>query len=836
MTSLAIEPRILTKDEVLQIHLNMLGRHVSNEVQTCQYSDTDIKRLRRIGYGANDYDYVLLITALKKYASELNLSKQVLADTKVTYLEEKKSTCSSFINLDITDTHLYFTGPALVVRQLYTDIYGLSGEVAQSYQISTNEIAIPLGKIDLLNALAYAVHRKYVNGGIMSLMLGEKSLEILLKPHYSAQIESLFQNIYEKVKQHEVNHNKIVFKVYEHPLPERIYVDLKYNLEINNIIKLLPERTWDIEKNMWDIPKSGCHLLIQLLRQSISIVDVTELMPYAQIRPTNIDVRIEQTRDGILISSGYNMDLNSIFKKLKPVTKWENTHWFCENRGVPHLITQLESYNKKHKLGIKLGEFKRIATNLIEQVERNESKCLRDYTQLSITPYAHQVEGAKFLLEKQIALLNLPPSMGKTYTSILAARSIDGSKLIVVPSYLIEFWTNTLTQLGETSIQKVFTGRTKKIDKMWTIVSYENFYKQTKLLNSANFQVAVLDESCYLSKMITRTGNASKLGMGVKRILSKIPNQYYLMSYQPLEDTTWLYAHTILTQKLYEVSYAEFMELFYEKGFLKSNKKSQDLTNNITNITYTAECYSLVNETQTLYPTKIMLGDSWADLRNFNKKRDKYNEKLARQYIVELKKSYPDETESYYIEVAQQWLVEQPYSSNLKKELLERMYKSISLEKAGESLKHISNLLASGETVLVYCKVPTCAKKIKEYFPKINSSIVGATKSKREQNAILNQFEKSKIQLLICMSIEVTIPMGNCKHIVINDLYEDTQAYATLLNNVKAEQPYHVRYFYAPNHPIDAYLQTFIPNANGSNIENSPAISLEYVFNLISKQ
>lgn len=833
MPSLAIEPRILTKDEVLQIHLNMLGRHSLNGLQNQHYNDTDITRLRRIGYGANDFDYILLIKALKKYAHELGLTKQILEDTKVFYLEEKTSTCASSINLDITDTHLYFTGPALVIRQLYTDLYGFSGEVAQTYQISSHEIAIPLGKIDILNALAYVVHRKYVSGGIMSLMLGEKALETLLQPYYPTLIESLFQTIYLKIKQHEVNHNKIVLKVHEHPLPGRIYVALKYNLEVNNIIKQLPERNWDMEKSMWDIPQSSCHLLIQLLRQAITIVDVSELMLYAQLRPTNLDVRIEQSRDGILISSGYNMDLNAIFKKLKPVTKWENTHWFCENRGVPHLITQLENYNKKHKIGVKLTEFKRIATLLEKECECSGTPTLIDYTQLPMKPYAHQIEGAQFLLQRKIALLNLPPSMGKTYTSILAAKSIEGPKLIVVPEHLQDFWVDTLTQLGEKSLQKVFIGRTKKIIKEWTIISYETFCTQAKLLNSVGYQVAIIDESSNLKKMITRTGNVAKLGTGLKKVLSKISNQYYLMSYQAVDDPIWLYAHTVFTQRLYEMSYAEFLDLYYDKGLFKNNKKPLASIEKIKDSTYQSSCLEQIEGTQTYYASKIILNKSHAATRNFNKKSATYTEKLINQYIMELKKSYPNETAMYYEVEAQQWIEKQSYNNEYTKELLEKMYKVISLEKAGDALKHVSNLLDSHEIVLVYCTVPNCAKKIKDYFPNINSSILSETKSKREQSKILNQFEQGKLQLLICTSVGLEIPMGNCKHVIINDLFANTQSYITLLNNLKPNTTLHLRYFYAPNHPMDAYLQTLIPNGTSLEAVHAQPLTLEYMLKLV---
>ena len=172
-----------------------------------------------------------------------------------------------------------------------------------------------------------------------------------------------------------------------------------------------------------------------------------------------------------------------------------------------------------------------IDTSELENVQRLEEKPiveLRDYSYLKRKPYAHQYTAAKFLLEGRRRILADEMGGGKTLSSIMAAYSLPGPRLVVCPASLKLNWAKEIEMVDLDG--KIHIIRDKGIDEKadWNIINYDILEKHFEKLNSVDWEVIIFDEAHYM-KAVTNGGkpDSKRADYGLK-LGSKSP---YVFSY-----------------------------------------------------------------------------------------------------------------------------------------------------------------------------------------------------------------------------------------------------------------------------------------------------------------
>lgn len=91
-------------------------------------------------------------------------------------------------------------------------------------------------------------------------------------------------------------------------------------------------------------------------------------------------------------------------------------------------------------------------------------------TGLKRNPYPHQIEAAKFLLEKKKAICGDEMGVGKTLSAIVAAMQVPGRKLIICPARRPGFFCCGSLFSPKFSVRRgevrSFTGRRKRREKL----------------------------------------------------------------------------------------------------------------------------------------------------------------------------------------------------------------------------------------------------------------------------------------------------------------------------------------------------------------------------------
>lgn len=127
-------------------------------------------------------------------------------------------------------------------------------------------------------------------------------------------------------------------------------------------------------------------------------------------------------------------------------------------------------------------------------------------------PYRHQVEGAEFILEKKKCILGDAMGLGKTFTTLLAAESIEGRKLIICPSILKLNWEREIKETRDGLKVYIISGRKQFPDYIennsYTIINYDIVNSHLKNIIKVNYDVLILDEAHYI-KAVDNYGKPS---------------------------------------------------------------------------------------------------------------------------------------------------------------------------------------------------------------------------------------------------------------------------------------------------------------------------------------
>ena len=158
--------------------------------------------------------------------------------------------------------------------------------------------------------------------------------------------------------------------------------------------------------------------------------------------------------------------------------------------------------------------------------------------------YPFQKEGAKWLVEKEKAMLGWDMGTGKTPTSLVAIHSADAYPALIVTTASMKYtWAEEIEKWLPNKTVKVLNGGKalgKYGDTDFTIINYDILTKHIGPIEHAGFKGAVLDESHKI-----KTRNAKRTSSALK-IVRELPYVFLLsgtpVMNKPVELVTQLQA------------------------------------------------------------------------------------------------------------------------------------------------------------------------------------------------------------------------------------------------------------------------------------------------------
>ena len=166
---------------------------------------------------------------------------------------------------------------------------------------------------------------------------------------------------------------------------------------------------------------------------------------------------------------------------------------------------------------------------------------------LPYTLMDYQVEGLLFLRNTKRAILADQTGLGKTITSLAAAKGL-GKVLILCPKYVASKWVATAEKFGETvgvvgDSKKQKLKQAAKIEDSteFVITNYETLIGKIEAIDSTKWDVIIVDEAQYLQ------GRGSSRTTAAKKLMKKVVN-VWLLTATPVwnqPDSLWNLIHIL---------------------------------------------------------------------------------------------------------------------------------------------------------------------------------------------------------------------------------------------------------------------------------------------------
>jgi len=179
----------------------------------------------------------------------------------------------------------------------------------------------------------------------------------------------------------------------------------------------------------------------------------------------------------------------------------------------------------------------------VKAVKKADSPSLNEYG-VGLDLYPFQKIGAKWLVEKEKAMLGWDMGTGKTPTSLVAIHSADAYPALIVTTASMKYtWAEEIEKWLPNKTFKVLNGGKalgKYGDTDFTIINYDILTKHLAPIEHAGFKGAILDESHKI-----KTRNAKRTSSSLK-IVREIPYVFLLsgtpVMNKPVELVTQLQA------------------------------------------------------------------------------------------------------------------------------------------------------------------------------------------------------------------------------------------------------------------------------------------------------
>ena len=200
--------------------------------------------------------------------------------------------------------------------------------------------------------------------------------------------------------------------------------------------------------------------------------------------------------------------------KTIPIARWNpaNKFWYfpkTNKDSVARFIEVAKDYTFDAT-----DEVREVSKSVLSVKKANAPSLNDDGVGLELYPF--QKEGAKWLVEKEKAMLGWDMGTGKTPTSLVAIHSADAYPALIVTTASMKYtWAEEIEKWLPGKTFKVLNGGKalgKHGDTDFTIINYDILTKHVGQIEHAEFKGAILDESHKIkSRDAKRTRSALKI-------------------------------------------------------------------------------------------------------------------------------------------------------------------------------------------------------------------------------------------------------------------------------------------------------------------------------------
>jgi len=581
----------------------------------------------------------------------------------------------------------------------------------------------------------------------------------------------------------------------------------KYNSDIITIIKTANNRFWDSTNKYWMVKNNE---VITMLNKLCDIAEVGNAITYFELHHTTtqeeqneaikesndkLKVIAKDNGDYVNLSFSYNTDiLNAIKESKHRKYNADNHSWDVKKEDMQDLVNRLALIS-----GVdysELNQFIIIKTKMTEIIHAESTATteiiLKEMNNTARKPFAHQLEAAKFLLEKKKSILADEMGVGKTLSAIIAAYNVEGKKLIICPSSLKLNWKKEILFVDNTAKIGIINGKTiaDLTGSDWYIINYDILSKHMESILQSNFRCVIMDEAHYI-KSLNNSGKATAERAKTSMRIAEKAEYVFLLTGTPITNKTKdIFNLLKIINHPLAKNWMNFA-IRYCMAYRDNYGWSMDGSSNIS------ELHEKL--------TPVMMRRLKNDILDLPEK--------IRQFIpLEINLSvYNREFDKY--------MAQKNLSNNNAEQLvkLNGLRKILAEQKIKYTIEQIEILREQEKQVVVFTCYTEVVNQILSHFKNVNiGSITGSADAKERQQAVDN-FQNGNTKIIVCNIIAggVGITLTAADTVLFND-FDWTPA-----NHLQAEDRIHrigqdkkcnIIYMYAENTIIDEKMAGIIEN------------------------
>jgi len=564
-----------------------------------------------------------------------------------------------------------------------------------------------------------------------------------------------------------------------------------YDQDIIQIIKSAINRKWNSTEKCWYV--KNCEV-IKILDKLSQIADTDNakqyfLSLYKEVTITNQEP--EQSQKIILIANqtGKHINVNckyhagvvtaikaSLDRKYNPT----DHSWDVALTDIAGLITRLEKFNNEVDY-----------TSLLQFLPKPEEKqeiVLQPMPNQTREPFTHQLDAAKFLLEKKKAILADEMGGGKTTSAIIASYNISGKKLVVCPASLKLNWQKEILLVDSTAKIGIVNGKTitDLTGNDWYIINYDILSKHLENILVTEFTSCIFDE-CHYIKSINNSGKpTASRGKSALQITEKIPYCFMLTGTPITNKTKDIYNNLKAINHPLAQKWMSFALRYcgaYQEKFgwnMDGSSNTNELHEKLKPFMMRrlkSELLELPEKIRSFIPVEI-------NIREYNR--------LFTEYMAE----------------------REGMEKGLQLVRLNALRHLLAIQKISATIEQIENIaVCQDKQIVVFTCYEEVVKQITEKFPQAGT-ITGSDNMNQRQQTV-EDFQNHKINIVVCNIIAagVGLTLTASDTVIFNDFDWTPANHAQAedrIHRIGQNQKCNIYYMYADNAEMDRNLSIIL--------------------------
>jgi SWI/SNF-related matrix-associated actin-dependent regulator 1 of chromatin subfamily A len=563
-----------------------------------------------------------------------------------------------------------------------------------------------------------------------------------------------------------------------------------YDMDIISIIKSANARRYNPDNKCWTVANAE---VIKILDKLSAIADTDNAKQYflslyqtsnnsqpEQKTETKITLTITDNGKSITIkTSKYHAGYINAVKacndrKYNP----DNYAWTISKTDITALINRLQPFINEIDISV-LSQY--VITEIKPEIT------LKPLVNTVRPPFTHQLQAAKFLLEKGKAILADEMGGGKTTSAIIAAYNIDGKKLVVCPASLKLNWKKEILLVDSTAKIGIVNGKTitDLTGNDWYIINYDILSKHLNSILATDFTSVIFDE-CHYIKSIDNSGKpTADRGKAALQISEKINNVYMLTGTPITNKTKDIFNSLKAIEHPLSNKWMNFA-MRYCGAYREQYGWNMDGSSNMSELHEKLQLYMM---------------------RRLKSELLELPEKIRSFIPVEINvKEYNSQYNDYMAE-------RENMDKGIQLVKLNALRHLLAIQKIPATLEQIENMVEQNKQIVIFTCYQEVVNQILAKYPQAGK-ITGECSSIQRQNTVDN-FQDGKINIVVCNIIAagVGLTLTASDTVIFND-FDWTPA-----NHAQAEDRIHrigqnkkcnIYYMYADNAEMDNKLSKIL--------------------------